>query len=271
MEPEPDDRPPDVSANDGAVVVRVSDLHVVYRVYEDVRLSLSARLERRQLRRRSRRVHAVRGVGFTLRQGDSLGIMGHNGSGKSTLLAALTGLLPIESGTVAVRSRPTLLGVNAALRPALSGRRNIELGLLAMGMTPTEVSALTEPITDFAGLQEFIDLPMQTYSSGMRARLAFSIATSRTPDILLIDEALAVGDEEFRQRSAERIAEIRRNSGAVILVSHNPREVRATCNRVIWMDHGVVRDDGPPSRVVDAYMLSQRQAAGLDHLPAPEA
>jgi len=271
MAPEPDDRPPGVSANDGAVVVRVRDLHVVYRVYEDVRLSLSARLGRRQLRRRSRRVHAVRGVGFTLRQGDSLGIMGHNGSGKSTLLAALTGLLPIESGTIAVRSRPTLLGVNAALRPALSGRRNIELGLLAMGMTPSEVSALTEPITEFAGLQEFIDLPMQTYSSGMRARLAFSIATSRTPDILLIDEALAVGDEEFRQRSAERIAEIRRNSGAVILVSHNPREVRATCNRVIWMDHGVVRDDGPPSRVVDAYMLSQHQAAGLDHLPAPEA
>lgn len=253
-----DERPADVSPNDGAVVVRVRDVHVVYRVYEDRRLNLSTRLARRQLRRRSRRVHAVRGVSFTLRQGDSLGIVGHNGSGKSTLLAALTGLLPIESGTIAVRSRPTLLGVNAALRPQLSGRRNIELGLLAMGLSRAEVADLAEPIIDFAGLGEFIDMPMQAYSSGMRARLAFSIATSRTPDILLIDEALAVGDEEFRQRSAERIAQIRRNSGAVVLVSHNPREVRATCNRVIWMDHGVVRDDGPPSRVVDAYVLSQR-------------
>lgn len=256
-----DDRPEGVSLNDGAVVVRVRDVHVVYRVYEDLRLGLAQRVARRQLRRRSRMVHAVRGVSFTLRQGDSLGIMGHNGSGKSTLLAAMTGLLPIESGTIAVRSRPTLLGVNAALRPQLSGRRNIELGCLAMGMSPAEVAALTDGIIEFAGLGDFIDMPMRAYSSGMRARLAFSIATSRTPDILLIDEALAVGDEEFRQRSAERIAQIRAQSGAVILVSHSPAEVRATCNRVIWMDHGVVRDDGPPSRVVDAYVLSQRGAA----------
>jgi teichoic acid transport system ATP-binding protein len=223
-----DDRPEGVSPNDGAVVVRVRAVNVVYRVYEDRRLSLSTRVARRQLRRRSRKVHAVRGVSFTLREGDSLGIVGHNGSGKSTLLAALTGLLPIESGTIAVRSRPTLLGVNAALRPQLSGRRNIELGLLAMGLSPVQVAELTDPIIDFAGLGEFIDMPMQAYSSGMRARLAFSIATSRTPDILLIDEALAVGDEEFRQRSAERIAQIRRDSGAVVLVSHNPREIRAT-------------------------------------------
>jgi teichoic acid transport system ATP-binding protein len=262
--PDRPDRPEGVSPNDGAVVVRVNDVHVVYRAYEDLRLGLATRLARRQLRRQSRKVHAVRGVSFTLQQGDSLGIMGHNGSGKSTLLAALTGLLPVESGTIEVRSRPTLLGVNAALRPQLSGRRNIELGCLAMGLSPTEVAQHVDPIIEFAGLADFIDLPMQTYSSGMRARLAFSIATSRTPDILLIDEALAVGDEEFRQRSGERIAEIRHNSGAVILVSHNPREVRATCNRVIWMDHGVVRDDGPPSRVVDAYVTSQRHAAGLD-------
>ena len=115
-----------------------------------------------------------------------------------------------------------------------------------------------------------MDSPVKHYSSGMYVRLGFAVAVHMKPDVLLVDEALAVGDEEFRQRSADRIAEIRRNSGAVILVSHNPREVRATCNRVIWMDHGVVRDDGPPSRVVDAYMQSQRQAAGLDHLPAPE-
>jgi teichoic acid transport system ATP-binding protein len=135
------------------------------------------------------------------------------------------------------------------------------LGCLAMGLSPAEVAEVTDPIIEFAGLGEFIDMPMNAYSSGMRARLAFSIATSRTPDILLIDEALAVGDEEFRQRSAERIAQIRAQSGAVILVSHSPREVRATCNRVIWMDHGVVRDDGPPSRVVDAYVTAQRGAA----------
>lgn len=238
------------------LVIDVDDVHVTYRVYEDVKMALRERVARARLRRRFREVHAVRGVSLQLREGDSLGIIGANGSGKSTLLAALTGLLPIESGTIRVRSRPTLLGVGAVLRQQLSGRRNVVLGCLASGMTPDEVEAQIDDIIDFAGLREFIDMPMRAYSSGMRARLTFSIATARAPDILLVDEALAVGDEAFKRRSTERIDSIRKRSGAVVLVSHNLNEIRTSCNRAIWMDHGLVVDAGTPDEVVDRYLAS---------------
>jgi teichoic acid transport system ATP-binding protein len=238
------------------VVVRVEDVHVTYRVYEDAKLGLRERVATRRFRRRYREVRAVRGVSFELREGESLGIVGANGSGKSTLLTALTGLLPTEQGRILVRSRPTLLGVGAALRQQLSGRRNIVLGCLASGMTRAEVAARMDEIIDFSGLREFIDLPMQAYSSGMRARLLFSIATARVPDILLIDEALAVGDQEFRGRSTQRIDELRRQSGVVVLVSHNLDEIRRSCTRALWLDHGVVRADGTPDEVVDTYLAS---------------
>jgi teichoic acid transport system ATP-binding protein len=239
------------------VVVRVEDVHVVYRVFEDLKLGLRDRFTQRQLRRKYREVHAVQGVSFDLYEGESLGIVGANGSGKSTLLSALTGLLPVERGTIKVRSRPTLLGVGAALRPQLSGRRNIVLGCLAAGMPPDEVHARIDEIIEFSGLGEFIDMPMQAYSSGMKARLTFSIATARSPDILLIDEALAVGDQSFKRRSLERVNAIRANAGAVVIVSHNANEIRSSCNRAIWMDRGVVQAAGSPDEVLEHYLESQ--------------
>lgn len=248
------------TVTDTPVVVQVDDVHVVYRVYEDKQLGLRERLAQRKVRRRYREVHAVRGVSFDLHEGESLGIIGANGSGKSTLLSALTGLLPIESGTIRVRSRPTLLGVGAVLRQGLSGRRNIVLGCLAAGMTPAEVDAKIDGIIEFSGLEDFIDMPMRAYSSGMKARLTFSIATARTPDILLIDEALAVGDEKFKKRSMQRIDEIRQHAGAVILVSHNSAEIKSSCSRAIWLDQGVVRADGKAGAVVDEYLDAQKSS-----------
>lgn len=249
-----DDQPGSIGPE---LLVDVRDVHVVYRVYEDVALGLKARVTSRQWRRRSREVHAVRGVSCQVFRGDALGVVGHNGSGKSTLLAALTGLLPIDSGEIRVHSRPTLLSVGAALRTQLSGRRNIMLGCLAVGMTPAEVDAEMDGIIEFSGLAEFIDMPMKAYSSGMRARLAFSIATARTPEILLVDEALAVGDESFRQRSQARIDAIRAAAGAVINVSHNLRDLEAASTRVIWMDQGLIRAEGNPTEVIAAYKASQ--------------
>lgn len=242
------------------VVVRVDDVHVTYRVFEDLKLSVKDRFTQRRLRRKYREVHAVQGVSFELYEGESFGIVGANGSGKSTLLSALTGLLPIESGTIEVRSRPTLLGVGAALRPQISGRRNIVLGCLAAGMKPDEVEARIDEIIEFSGLGEFIDMPMQAYSSGMKARLTFSIATARSPDILLIDEALAVGDERFKRRSLERVNAIRANAGAVVIVSHNANEIRSSCGRAIWMDRGVVQAAGDPDDVMDEYQKFQKAA-----------
>ena len=235
--------------------MRVDDVHVSYRVYDDPETGLK-QIVAGGRRRRFRTIRALRGVSFDLRRGETLGVIGPNGSGKSTLLAAMTGLLPLESGWIRGSSRPALLGVSAALRPSLSGRRNIMIGGLALGMTREEVRERLDEIADFAGLGDFLDLPMRTYSSGMRARLLFAIATVRIPEVLLIDEALAVGDQQFRIRSRRRIDEIRAAAGSVVLVTHDLAEVTDGCDRAIWLDAGVIRGQGDPAEVAAAYESS---------------
>ncbi len=239
---------------DPAVTVSVSDAHVYYRVYEDPAEGLRQSFSRGRLRRRHHVIRAVRGVTLEVRESETLGVIGTNGSGKTTLLSAMTGLLPLESGTIRGRSRPSLLGVSSALRPALSGRRNILIGGLALGLSRPEIDDRMDEIIDFAGLRGAIDRPMSSYSSGMRARLHFAIATARIPDILLIDEALAVGDEEFRRRSAERIDEIRSGAGSVVLVTHSMDEIERCCDRVAWLDAGLLRAVGDPAEVVGDYL-----------------
>jgi teichoic acid transport system ATP-binding protein len=251
-------------------VVIAKDVHVSYHVMEDRSAGLKQRFASgRRGSGRARVVRAVRGVSFELFESESLGLIGSNGSGKSTLLAALTGLLPVQQGAIRVRSRPTLLGVGAALRPALSGRRNIVLGSLALGNNAREARASVDDIIDFSGLRESIDLPMNTYSSGMRARLTFAIATAVVPDILLIDEALAVGDVRFRHRSRERIDDILAAAGAVILVSHNLSEIESSCDRVLWLEKGVVRADGEPADVISEYLDDQGNAERRDAADQP--
>lgn len=233
------------------VSLRLDDVHVSYSVYTDHPGGLKNFVSGQ--RRRAQKIRAVRGVSFEVYEGQSLGIVGSNGSGKSTLLSAMTGLLPLASGEIWVRSRPTLLGVGSVMRPGLSGRRNIVVGGLALGLTLEEIRRRVPDIIEFSGLEESIDRPMRTYSSGMRARLMFAIATSSTPDILLIDEALAVGDSDFLHKSQRRIDEIRRAAGAVVLVSHNLSEIRESCDRVAWLDRGVLRAIGDPDDVIAEY------------------
>lgn len=237
--------------DDVAVVLR--DVHVRYRVYRESRLTARELLARRGRGRESVDIHALRGVSFDVRAGEALGVLGANGSGKSTLLRTIAGLQAKDSGTVLVRSEPQLLGVNAALKPVLSGYRNVMLGGLAMGMTEAEVRERIPEVEEFSGLTEAMRLPMSTYSSGMRARLAFSIATLTSPDILLLDEALAVGDRDFRARSLDRINEIRDAAGAVVLVTHNLGEIRQTCSRAIWLDGGKIMADGDAKDVIEMY------------------
>lgn len=239
-----------------AVTVRVRDAHVYYRVYEDPVPGLKQIFAQGRARRRYRTIRALRGVSLDLHESETLGLIGANGAGKTTLLSAMTGLLPLESGTILGRCRPSLLGVSSALRPALSGRRNILIGGLALGFTKAEISSRADEIIDFSGLRDAIDRPMRTYSSGMRARLHFAIATARIPDILLIDEALAVGDEDFRRRSAQRIDEIRSAAGSVVLGTHVMDEIERHCDRVAWLDDGVLRALGEPGEVVAAYLAS---------------
>ena len=236
-------------------VVVVDNAHIVYKVLASGRRAtrglrggglLSKKMEVRE-------VHAIKGVSFTIYEGESVGIIGSNGSGKSSLMTAIAGLNPIASGAIYASARPMLLGVGAVLLPAISGLKNILLGGLAMGYTRKEINASAEEITKFAGLEEFIDLPMKTYSSGMSARLRFSIAASRDHEILIIDEALAVGDQEVRNRSEARMREMRYRAGTVFLVSHSMKSILGTCTRVIWIEKGELIMDGKPEKVVKAY------------------
>lgn len=243
-----------------SATVRLRDVHVCYRSYDDSTAGLKKLFAQGALRRRYRKVHAVRGVSLELYATETLGLIGANGSGKSTLLAAMTGLLSLESGTIHAISRPALLGVSHALRPSLSGRRNIIIGGLALGFTRAEIKDQLNDIIDFSGVRDAIDRPMSTYSSGMRARLHFAIATARAPEVLLIDEALAVGDEEFRRRSSERMKEICSAAGSVVLVTHNMTEIRNYCDRVAWLDDGVLQAVGAPDEVVAEYLASAKGA-----------
>ncbi|MEE4545999.1 ABC transporter ATP-binding protein, partial [Streptomyces sp. V4-01] len=221
--------------------VIVDDVHIVYTVYgagtgKGSATAALSRLVRRKSNPNIRRVHAVRGVTFTAYRGEAIGIIGSNGSGKSTILRAIAGLLPPESGKIFTDGQPSLLGVNAALMNDLTGGTNVVLGGLAMGMSQEEVRERYQGIVDFSGINEkgdFISLPMRTYSSGMAARLRFSIAAAKNHDVLMIDEALATGDRAFQKRSEERIRELRKEAGTVFLVSHNNNSIRDTCDRVL--------------------------------------
>jgi teichoic acid transport system ATP-binding protein len=244
--------------------VVVDGVHIVYRVPgvgpetdpAGARGGLRSRLAGRRHWGGTREVQAVRGVSFAAYRGEAIGLIGSNGSGKSTLLRAIAGLVPTDRGAVHTSARPSLLGVNAALMNDLSGEKNVVLGALAIGLSKAQVREQYQGIVDFSGINakgDFISLPMRTYSSGMAARLQFSIAAARDHDVLLIDEALATGDRAFQRQSEQRIRELRERAGTVFLVSHNQRSIRAVCDRVLWLENGRLRMDGPTDQVIAAY------------------
>lgn len=246
----------------GAPSVIVDDVHITYRVF-GARRGGTTQTKTSLINRAINagrpdtgpitEVRAVRGISFVAHHGESIGIVGTNGSGKSTLLRAIAGLLPPTKGRVFVSAEPALLGVNAALLPRLTGERNITVGGLALGLSAKEVRERTAQVAEFAELGDFLYLPMSSYSSGMASRLRFAISTMQTPDILMIDEALATGDASFRKKSTERIEEIREHAGTVFFVSHSLGSVRAMCNRVLWIDKGQLVADGDVDEVCDAY------------------
>ena len=246
----------------GEPSVIVDDVHITYKVFGGRRGGTTT--EKQSLLNRMvnvgrpdvgpiTKVPAVRGVSFVAHKGETIGIVGTNGSGKSTLLRAVAGLLPPTKGRVYVSGEPALLGVNAALLPRLSGERNIMVGGLALGLSASQVRERTAAVAEFAELGDFLYLPMNAYSSGMASRLRFAISTINTPDILMIDEALATGDASFRKKSTARIEEIRDQAGTVFFVSHSLGSVRAMCTRVLWIDKGVLVMDGDVDEVCDAY------------------
>ena len=231
-------------------------------------------------RRPPSRFWALRHVDVRLVRGESLAVIGPNGAGKSTLLQVLAGIMRPTEGTVEVRGQISgLLGLGAAFDNELSGIENILLGGAFLGVPDERIRQLLPAIVEFADLGEFIDAPIKTYSSGMRARLGFALATSVDPDILLLDEVLATGDAAFREKSRRRVIELVRSAKAVVLVTHDMDWVREYCNRAILLEKGRLVLDGPPGEVVELHLQhaaesAERKAAtararGLDPVVGP--
>ena len=202
---------------------------------------------------------ALAPLNLKVQRGEALGLIGRNGAGKSTLLQMVCGTLNPSSGSLAVNGKiGALLELGAGFNPEFTGRENVYLAAAVMGFSGAETDALYESIVAFSGIKEFIDQPVKTYSSGMYVRLAFSIATSANPDILVIDEALSVGDGAFAKKSFERIMQLKAQGTTVLFCSHSMYQVESFCDRAVWLDHGQVKMEGAASNVVAAYTDSLR-------------
>jgi ABC-type polysaccharide/polyol phosphate transport system ATPase subunit len=213
-------------------------------------------------RRRWSPMWALRNVSFQVRQGEALGIVGHNGAGKTTILKILSSITTPTSGEITVRGRmAALVEVGSGFHPELTGRENINLHGAMLGMRRSEIRQKLDSIIEFSGVGQYIDVPVKRYSSGMYVRLGFSIAAHLNPDILLLDEVLAVGDAAFQAKCLDRLAELRRTGRTVVFISHDLAAVYRLCDRAILMDHGRVVADGPPRQVIDEY---QRMTFGDD-------
>jgi ABC-type polysaccharide/polyol phosphate transport system ATPase subunit len=198
---------------------------------------------------------AVKNVSFDVYPGDMLAIMGPNGCGKSTLLKAIAGVYRPSSGTVEVHGTVApMIELGAGFHPELTGRENIVLNGLLMGYSKAEMTQREAAILDFAGIGEFIDIPVKQYSSGMHARLAFSVATEVNPDILVVDEILGVGDAAFQAKCAERLQKFRNGGKTILFVSHSAQNVLALCNRAILLQSGNLVMDGTPAEVLECYL-----------------
>lgn len=200
---------------------------------------------------------ALRDVSFDIAKGEVLGIIGRNGAGKSTLLQLLCGTLNPTDGSVNVQGRiAALLELGSGFNPEFTGRENVYLSASILGLSQQEIDERFEAIVDFSGIRDFIDQPVKTYSSGMYVRLAFSVATSVDPDILIVDEALSVGDGEFARKSFDRIRAMKEAGKTILFCSHSLYQVEAFCDRVLWLDRGSINQFGKPQSVVQAYSTS---------------
>lgn len=211
---------------------------------------------------RTRQVKALNGLDLDIYPGEAVALLGRNGSGKSTLLSLIGNIYLPSSGRLEVRGRVApLLELGAGFHMELTGRENIELNGVILGLTRKQVAERQDAIIEFAELQDFIDSPLRTYSSGMIVRLGFSVAVHTDAEILLVDEALAVGDEEFQEKCFARIARFKADGKTIVFVSHEMTDVTRVADRVIWIEKGRVRADGNPQRLVDEYLAEAHHAA----------
>ena len=225
-----------------------------FRLFHERNQSVKASLLRRR-RASYEEFWALRDVDIEVPEGATFGLVGENGSGKSTLLKCMAKILRPDSGTIRSRGRiSALLELGAGFHPELSGRENVFLNGSILGLSRRDLKSRFDEIVDFAGLDRFIDTPVKNYSSGMFVRLGFSVAINVEPDILLVDEVLAVGDESFQRRCSEKFADLRSSGRTIVIVSHALESVRHLCDQVVWLEHGRVQAMGTPGNVIDNYI-----------------
>jgi ABC-type polysaccharide/polyol phosphate transport system ATPase subunit len=238
-----------------SVAIRLENVHVGYLVPRE-RIRSIKEYAIRKLKRRIffDQFEALRGVSFEVGTGETLGIVGRNGAGKSTALRVIGRIIPPTGGRVVVAGRVApILELGLGLHGELTGRENVMLQGALLGFSRTEMKRRLDRIVAFAELEDFVDAPLRTFSTGMAARLAFSVATDVDPDILLIDEALSVGDERFQLKCQARMEEFRRKGKTIVFVSHSTRLVQETCNRAVWIHEGLVVRQGAAAEVAEAY------------------
>jgi teichoic acid transport system ATP-binding protein len=239
----------------------VEDLYVRFRPYVERKPTLRRSLGRQ---RATEEVVALNHVSFTVNRGEAFGVIGRNGAGKSTLLRCVAGTLRPNGGKAVVHGKTsTLLQLGVGFIPELTGRRNVFLGGLAAGMRKHEIEERFDEIVEYAELEDAIDRPMKTYSAGMFSRLAFSVAINLDPDVLLLDEILAVGDASFQEKSMQAMRDLLERAGTILFVSHSLGSVEEFCDRAIWLERGEMAAMGNASKVVHAY----RESVKANRLP----
>ncbi len=260
----------------GTLAIRVEGLSKLYRrtsAGHHLRTLKSALIERSLVTglRAEDSIPALTDVSFTVAKGEAVGLIGSNGSGKSTLLKTVAGILKPTGGTIDVNGRvAALIELGAGFHPEISGRENIYINGAVLGLSRREINRRFDAIVEFSGLESFIDEPVKNYSSGMYVRLGFAVAIHTDPDILMVDEVLAVGDEAFSHRCLRRIEEFLADGKTLLLVSHSLDLIEEICDRVVWLEGGELKESGLPRRVVDAYREWVAAAEGEAHQQAKE-
>lgn len=234
--------------------IEVRDLKKTFKVYLDKGSSIKEKVLFRNRNRYEKR-QVLKGISFDVKKGEAIGLIGHNGCGKSTTLKLLTRILYPDSGTIEMKGRvASLIELGAGFHPDMSGKENIYTNASIFGLTKKEIDARLDDIIKFSELQEFIDNPVRTYSSGMYMRLAFAVAINVDADILLVDEILAVGDASFQAKCFNKMREIKANGTTIVIVSHAMAQIEQICDRSIWIHEGVIKEEGLPREVDPLYM-----------------
>ncbi len=254
---------------DAEVVIRLENVTVEYRApREQIRSFKEYAIRLLQGRVQHDEFKALCDVSLEVRKGEVMGVIGHNGAGKSTLLKLVSRVMKPTGGRVWVKGRiAPLLELGAGFHPELSGRENVFLNGTLIGYTHAEIESLFDEIVDFAELRDLIDAPLRTYSTGMAVRLGFAVATAKQPDILIVDEVLSVGDEQYQQKCARRMDGYRERGTTILLVTHDSKQVVSICDRAAWLDHGRLRAVGEAQSVVNQYLQSYENPLDLRHSP----